>query len=173
MFWKVFIASVTVIIAVLLQLQLEQPCIIAHEEVVLSGTRQEAFEFMTDIEKYHKWHPGLGPIEAADSKKTLHIGKVFFESGRYPIIGDVKYKLVITNYSPSTFLSFSSDSILLPLYEITLKDEGAKVSRVYIKVVSRRYSYLFNYAIAPLTRFAYKQQLLQALFNLRMLFRKD
>jgi hypothetical protein len=61
-----------------------------------------------------------------------------------PISGDVKYTLVITNYSPSTFLSFSSDSILLPLYEITLKDEGATQTRVYIKVISRRYSYLYN-----------------------------
>jgi hypothetical protein len=54
MFWKVFIASVAVIISILLQLQLDKPCILAHEEVVLTGSRQEAFEFVTDIEKYSK-----------------------------------------------------------------------------------------------------------------------
>jgi hypothetical protein len=36
---------------------------------------------------FFQWHPGLGPIEAADSKKQLHIGKVFTEYGKYPVIG--------------------------------------------------------------------------------------
>ena len=56
----------------------------------------------------------------------------------------MKYTLVITNYSPSTFLSFSSDAILLPVYEVSLKEQGANLTRVYFKVVSRRNSYLFN-----------------------------
>lgn len=159
-------------IAALLHYETEEDILYVAKEVVVPVTRAKAFLFIADMSNYRRWHVGIDDFVPVD-ESIMGIGKVFTETSRVAVYGNVSYTCTILGYEPPRFLSYTCDNWLTrPRIEIELKineDNPRYPTSVFWREFSRRRSYFFNYLSSHVVSFIYGYIRRQALFSLRFL----
>jgi uncharacterized protein YndB with AHSA1/START domain len=161
------------ILAALLHYELDTDILYVEKEVVLPGSRAKVFLYISDMKNNKFWQPDIDSFEPID-ESIMGVGKDFIETSHVMLYGNLTSTCTVLSYEPPRYLSYTCDSWLTrPRIEMVLEynnDDSSKYPTTLVwREYSRRRSYFFNYAGAPVVGFVYSYIRRQALFSLRFL----
>lgn len=166
---EISILVTVVVLAIMMQLEVDYEPLIVKKSVVVQATDVELFKFIADVPNYNKWINFITEVNEIDESR-MGVGKAFNMYIHYPFIGNVQYRADITNYSQPRSLAFDADfELLLPRIILEIS-EGSRpgVSKLTWQMFSKRRSYLFCSTALPISRFIIGKQLQGALFRLKL-----
>ena len=86
--------------------------LLANKIIELSGNAMEVFDFVTNIENYAQWFPGVVAIRSANALAHAQVGKQYVETLEFP---DGVKELVIEVKKSVKYQVFETEGDLAPL----------------------------------------------------------
>ena len=113
----------------------------------------QVFEYISNMENFAQWFPGVVSIKSVDQKGHGEVGKKYLESVTVPLRGKQNIELSVVESIPGKlFCTIGEFKPLLPKMKIELldlKDGGCELSwRMY----SRNDSKLVHFLVLPLAK---------------------
>jgi carbon monoxide dehydrogenase subunit G len=111
------------------------------------------FAYVSNMEKFAEWFPGVVSIASADALRHGQQGKQYLETVSLPLRGTQKIKLRVSEVRGHHFFATEGQfAPLMPRMEIEIADNGPHSCDLSWRMFSRSESLIVRYAVLPLAR---------------------
>jgi uncharacterized protein YndB with AHSA1/START domain len=127
--------------------------LLAEASVEIERPTVAVFEYVTNMERFHEWFPGVLTIASVDDTPHGQPGKEYLETVMLPLQGPRQIKLVVRETRANElFVTEGSLPLLMPRMEITFFELNAALCRLTWRMRSRNDGYLARCLVLPLAR---------------------
>lgn len=129
---------------------------------------QQAFGYVSDMEKFGEWFPGVIDITSLDGLPCGQPGKTYIETVSVPLQGRRQITLQVSeSRSPQFFATEGRSLPLLPRMEISLDATAPGTCMLTWRMFSRSRSARVRYLLLPLARWVLRQRAARGLAALK------
>lgn len=113
----------------------------------------DVFNYVTDMERFAEWFPGVLSIESANHHRHGQVGKEYLETVSLPLRGEKKIRLIVREAEAGRrFVTEGKLSPLMPRMEVTFSPVGVASCQLTWRMYSRNEGKLVRIALLPLLR---------------------
>ena len=127
--------------------------LLAEESINIKRTVPDVFDYVTDMERFGDWFPGVVAIEPANWRDSGRAGKEYLETVRVPLRGERQISIVVRESQPHQFFATEGKfPPLLPRMEVEFAPgEGGSCDLTW-RMFSRNRGLVFRFTMLPLAR---------------------
>lgn len=127
--------------------------LVAEQKFTIERPVDEVFSYITDMENFGQWFPGVISIRSSNDLPSGAIGKQYVESVKVPLRGhkDVTIK-VVESTANHKFVTEGKLPPLMPRMEVIFKKAGDRRCEVQWRMFSCNKSHLFRLFGLPMVR---------------------
>jgi len=141
--------------------------VIANESTVINQTAEVVFAYISDLEKFGEWFPGVVSIKSLNALPVTQIGKKYQEIVKLPFTGGKTVCIEVKESLLNKRLVTEGDlSPLLPRMTITLTSMQRE-TKINWCMESRNNHPLFRVTLLPLARVLMSKRAKQGLCQLK------
>lgn len=127
--------------------------LLAEESVNINKPVDAVFDYVTNMERFGEWFPGVLSIESATNHAHGQVGKEYLEKVVIPLRGERKVKLVVRESERNRlFVTEGKLSPLMPRMEVRFQWTGSDSCNITWRMLSRNNATLFRLTMLPLAR---------------------
>lgn len=127
--------------------------LLAEKTVYLHRPAREVFAYVSNMEKFGEWFPGVISIESLNTLPHGQLGKEYLETVFVPLRGRQKITLQVREVRGHQFFATEGRfPPLLPRMEITLNENAANACELTWRIFSRNSNPVVRYLLLPLAR---------------------
>lgn len=127
--------------------------LLASETFSIGKPADEVFSFLSNMENFARWFPGVIRIESIDNDSHAVIGKTWLETVKVPLRGEKQITItVVATDGKSTFVTEGRFPPLLPRMEVRIVATDLANSQVHWQMFSRNNSAVFKLLILPIAK---------------------
>ena len=127
--------------------------LLAEKTVYLHRPAREVFAYVSNMEKFGEWFPGVISIESLNTLPHGQLGKEYLETVFVPLRGRQKIKLQVREVRGHQFFATEGRFLpLLPRMEITLDEAVSSSCELTWRIFSRSRNLAVQYFVLPLAR---------------------
>lgn len=147
---------------------------IAEHSVEIHADLTDIFAYMSNMEHFGEWFPGVIAIRSANSQHHGTIGKTYLETIKIPFRHAQEYALEVKeSMKNEKFVTEGEVPPLFPRMTIRFTEISPIVSHVAWKMESRSRKVLFNLLFLPLLRHVMAKRAQQGMVNLKHMFEHE
>lgn len=125
--------------------------LLAKEDVMINRSAKVIFDYVTNMERFGEWFPGVRSIRSANGYPHGHVGKEYLETVAIPLRGERKIKLVVRAVQANKLFVTEGDLFpLMPRMEVRIDSNGTESCNVTWSMFSRNESAIFRLTLLPL-----------------------
>lgn len=125
--------------------------LMTEKTVHIERPASAVFAYVTNMERFGEWFPGVVSIESANGLAPDTIGKEYLETVSVPLRGTRKIRLVVREVRHSQFFATEgSFAPLMPRMEISLREAESGACYLTWRMFSRNGSPFVRHALLPL-----------------------
>lgn len=127
--------------------------LVAEQKFTIERPVDEVFSYISDMENFGQWFPGVISIRSSNDLPSGAVGKHYVESVKVPLRGhkDVTIK-VVESVANQKFVTEGKLPPLMPRMEVTFQKTGDRRCDVEWRMFSRNNSHLFRLVGLPMVR---------------------
>ncbi|HEY0844283.1 MAG TPA: SRPBCC family protein [Noviherbaspirillum sp.] len=127
--------------------------LLAEESIRINRAASEVFEYVTNMEHFGDWFPGVLAIESANRHAHGQVGKEYREKVSVPLRGERKVRIVVCEARTNSFFATEGHfPPVMPRMELAFSQEAGNACTVTWKMFSRNKGLLFRLSMLPLAR---------------------
>ncbi|GAB3541658.1 hypothetical protein GCM10027343_12460 [Noviherbaspirillum agri] len=127
--------------------------LLAEESIHIKRPASDVFNYVTDMERFGEWFPGVLSIESANQHQHGQVGKEYLETVSIPLRGERKIKLVVREAEAGRrFVTEGKLSPLMPRMEVTFSPVAVASCQLTWRMYSRNNGGFVRLALLPLAR---------------------
>ncbi|MGJ8529968.1 SRPBCC family protein [Maritalea sp.] len=147
---------------------------IASFDLEVERTPTEVFDFISNMENFGEWFPGVVSIVSKDQMAHQKVGKVYFESVQEPFKGKVTIPITVVACQPNEM--FQTQGEYPPLWpqmtvELTKIDKGC--TRISWAMESRNDNIFFRFTLLLIVKRIMRKRAQIAKIELQAIFDKS
>lgn len=147
--------------------------VIANESTVIQQNAEVVFSYVSDLENFGEWFPGVVSIKSLNALSATQIGKKYQEIVKLPFKGEKTVCIEVKEFLLNKNLVTEGDlSPLLPRMTITLTGTQGETKLNWC-MESRNNHPLFRVTLLPLARIVMSRRAKQGLSQLRSKLREN
>lgn len=133
--------------------------LLAEANVHINRPVAAVFDYVTNLERFGEWFPGVLNIESRSAQSHAEPGKEYLETVAIPLRGRRKVKVVVREVAPEQrFVTEGSLAPLWPRMEIHFAQHGPDACHITWHMFSRNTTTLFSLTLLPLARCVIRQR---------------
>jgi len=142
--------------------------LLAEESINIKRPVPDVFAYVTDMERFGDWFPGVLAIEPANWLEHGQIGKEYLETVAVPLRGRRQISIVVRESQPGQFFATEGKfTPLLPRMEVEFAPgEGGSCDLTW-RMLSRNRGLAFRFTMLPVARKIMKKRAAIGLRRLR------
>ncbi len=127
--------------------------LLAEKSINIKRPVPDVFDYVTDMERFGDWFPGVLAIEPANWHKHGQTGKEYLETVAVPLRGQRQISIVVRESQPCQFFATEGKfPPLLPRMEVEFAPgEGGSCDLTW-RMLSRNRGLVFRFTLLPLAR---------------------
>lgn len=127
--------------------------LLADESITIQRPPAAVFEYVTNMERFGEWFPGVLGIASSNAMPHGQAGKEYLETVSVPLRGQRKIRIAVREAQANKrFVTEGKFPPLMPRMEVEFFPGGADACRVRWRMFSRNNSMLFKLLLLPLAR---------------------
>lgn len=127
--------------------------LLAEKSVHILRNKLDVFAYLSNLENFGQWFPGVISIKSANALEHGHIGKQYRETVLIPLRGARQITLEVREVREGLFLATESRfPPLMPRMEMELRETGEGSCELTWRMFSRTNSAILKYTLIPLAR---------------------
>lgn len=127
--------------------------LLAEETVHIKRAVPDVFNYVTNMERFGEWFPGVLSIQSANHQRHGQVGKEYLETVSLPLRGQRKIKLVVREAEAGRrFVTEGRLFPLMPRMEVTFSPVGVASCQLTWRMYSRSEASFVRLALLPLAR---------------------
>ena len=148
--------------------------LLVEKTVAVQRCAHDVFGYVSDMERFAEWFPGVISIASLDSLEPGQPGKAYRETVRVPLKGLRQITLQVREArAPHFFATEGQSRPLLPRMEISLNATTANTCTLSWRMFSRNSSPSVRYLLLPLAKMVLQQRAAQGLAALKLRLEAD
>lgn len=128
------------------------PELLARGSVEICRSCHDVFAYVSDLENFPAWFPGVASIRALDARDHGEVGKRYRETVRMPFGRTGTIDIEVKEARPGARLMTEGEGFLLPRMSVDFAALTEDRTRVEWCMVSRNPRWWFRWLVAPLVR---------------------
>ena len=125
--------------------------LLAEATIKINKPVSVVFDYVSNMENFSEWFPGVISIESENEYLHGQIGKEYLERVKIPLRGVRKIKLTVKEASINRkFVTQGAFAPLLPRMEISLTEDSHATSVVNWRLYSRNNNFIAKLILLPL-----------------------
>ena len=127
--------------------------LISDVNVLINRANTDVFEYVSNMEKFGEWFPGVISITSSDGVAHGNVDKKYLETVKVPLAGlkQIPISVVDSKYG-KFFATEGAFSPLFPRMEITIKSMDDTTSSVSWRMYSRNNKSIVKVLLLPLAK---------------------
>jgi hypothetical protein len=127
--------------------------LLAEESINIKRPVPEVFDYVTDMERFGDWFPGVLAIEPANWRKPGQVGKEYLETVAVPLRGRRQISIIVRESQPGKFFATEGKfPPLLPRMEVEFEPGEGGTCDLTWRMFSRNRGLVFRFTMLPLAR---------------------
>lgn len=133
--------------------------LLAEENISINRNVSVVFDYVTNMERFGDWFPGVLAIESANNGSHGEVGKEYLETVSVPLRGKRKVRIVVRDLRQNAFFATEGKlPPLMPRMEVVFSRGNADACNVTWRMFSRNSGWLFRLTLLPLARRVMKKR---------------
>ena len=148
--------------------------LLAEQTVVIERNVAVTFAYVTNMENFSEWFPGVLSVASADSMPHSTLGKEYRETVSTPNGGEQTFLLRVKEARPDKlFVTEADHPPLLPRMEVEFAPSGDRGSTVTWRMFSRNEDPVTRATVVPLAQRVIGERAAQAIVRLKQKLESD
>jgi hypothetical protein len=127
--------------------------LLTEKSIRIQRSALEVFEYVSNLETFGEWFPGVIAIDSLDALPHDQPGKAYLETVSIPWRGTRKIALTVREVRGHHFFATEGQlPPLMPRMEIALEDSGTGACEITWRMFSRSDKLITRYTVVPLAR---------------------
>lgn len=148
--------------------------LLADQSITIKRPQAAVFAYVTDMERFGEWFPGVLGIESSNAMPHGQVGKEYLETVSVPLRGQRKIRIVVREAQAGRrFVTEGRFPPLMPRMEVEFFPGGADACRVRWRMYSRNDGMLFRLLLLPLARRVMRQRAAAAMPRLKRMLEQS
>jgi carbon monoxide dehydrogenase subunit G len=127
--------------------------LLAKSEAEIHSPVDEVFAYVSNLENFGAWFPGVVAIQSGNDIPHGQVGKEYLETLSLPLRGPRKVRVTVREVRPGRlFVTEGSLSPLLPRMEISFSESGSHRTHLRWRMDSRSANPVVQGLLVPLAR---------------------
>lgn len=126
--------------------------LLAEGTVEIDRSCDEAFAYVSNLENFPAWFPGVASMRALDASEHGRVGKRYRETVHLPFGRTTTIDIEVKEARPGARLLTEGDGLLLPCMSVQFAAVSEERTRIAWRMVSRNQKWWFRWLAAPLLR---------------------
>ena len=127
--------------------------LLTEQNIRINRPINVVFDYVTNMEQFGDWFPGVLAIKSANDHLPGQIGKEYLETVAIPLRGERKIRLVVREAEINKlFVTEGKLSPLLPRMEVRFQVEDSDSCQVTWRMLSRNSAVFFRLTLLPIAR---------------------
>ena len=143
------------------------PELLAQGSVEIGRPCHEVFAYVSNMENFSAWFPGVASIRAVDTLDHGQVGKRYCETVYLPLGRTATIILAVKEARPGARLMTEGEGFVLPRMSVDFAAVTATKTRVDWRMDSRNQRWWFRWLVAPLLRRVMRGRAREGLRQLR------
>jgi len=143
--------------------------LLAEQSVAIRCDVHTAFDYVSNMENFSQWFPGVRSIVSADSRQPIEPGKEYLEVVATPAGEEREIRVRVRQVEPARlFVTEGEYPPLMPRMEIALRAEGSDACLITWRMLSRNDAPESEIAWLPIARRTIQERAELGVAQLRM-----
>lgn len=127
--------------------------LLTEKTVHIHQNTLDVFAYVSNLENFEEWFPGVISIESSNALEHGHIGKQYRETVLIPLRGTRQITLEVREVREGHFLATESRfPPLMPRMEMELRETGEGSCELTWRMFSRTNNGILKYTLIPLAK---------------------
>ena len=141
--------------------------LLAEGTVEIGRSCDDAFAYVSNLENFPAWFPGVASMRALDASDHGRVGKRYRETLRLPSGRTTTIDIEVKEARPGERLVTEAEGLLLPCMTVQFAAVSEQRTRIAWRMVSRNQAWWFRWLAAPLLRIVMGRRARRGLRRLR------
>lgn len=127
--------------------------LLAEQSINIKRPVSDVFAYVTNMERFGDWFPGVLAIESANRHLHAQVGKEYRETVAVPMRGKRQISIVVREAQPNQFFATEGKfPPLLPRMEIEFAPGDGTSCDLTWRMLSRNRGMMFRFTLLPIAR---------------------
>lgn len=126
--------------------------LLAQEKIDINANAADVFSFISDLENFGRWFPGVVDIQSEQRNADNVVGKTYIETVKIPVTGKQKIHITVKEREEHFIATEGRFKPLMPRMEMRVEPIDDSRCHMSWSMFSRNESAVFSWVVLPIFR---------------------